>query len=264
LPLREHIWGPSARRSAGRIIALCAAITSALWWGARSDPRTPIAPPDVAVRSVRDRLVPRAVAGVSRARIAALSARRDTVAGSESVLASYLAVGDDGDVVLVDEAGHTVAREPFVRRGTTRLNVPAGFAAKRLDLLLRVRSGASSAMASVSLPVAGLAVAAPPPLRPRAAVERITAGDDPFAVVGRPVSGRPFVIAVKRLGRAMHLQLEDGAGLAIDEATVGTHTYRVTLRTPRSDSARTFYLTASYDVGGQSELVLRPVNVAAR
>lgn len=224
--------------------------------------------------------------GAAGARIASFSAQRDPAFGGESVLASYLAVADGGELTVSDSRGRIVARGPFQRHGTTRMKVPREFLGQVLNLQLHVRRGTSLATASVAMPPMSPAVEMPvstqaaaprpapkptpdegnaPPESVAMAQDSWTrSGDDPFAVIGSPVGGAPVQVRIKRFEASMRLRLEDEEGLAIDEVAVPPRAMQVALRTPSSGIARTYYLTCSYDSGSGVEVLVRSVRVAPR
>jgi hypothetical protein len=204
------------------------------------------------------------VAGL--ARIASFAVRRDKTSGADSVMASYLAVGDGGELTLFDESGRALAHGNFLRRGNTRIAVPARASGDRLEVQLRVRRSASLAVASVTLAASSLQVNERD-LRAVHAMPATTAHEsglpgDPFEVIGTPVSGRSFDVRIRRFGASMHLRLEDAAGLIIDETGMAPLPDRVALRTPPSAVARVYYLSVTYDTAADSEVLLRRVDVA--
>lgn len=235
------------------------------------------------------------------ARVAALSVHRDATGGSDSILASYLAVADEGELIVSDHENNVVGRAPFQRRGTERIAIPGQFHDKPLDVRLNVRRGQTRATAMVEVqpvvdpaavaaaaaanavpadasgagaaPNAAAANAGAPAISPDEIPEAVvpaddktttTTGDEPFAIAGTPVAGEPLRILVKRYVSGMHLRLQDDAGLAIDEADVPSTARTISLRTPAMRAARTYYLTCSYGSGSGEEVLVRSVRVAAR
>lgn len=230
----------------------------------------------------------------SIARIGALTARRERFGDVETVLASYLAVGNSGQLLLLDQSGKVVARAPFTHAGTQRLTVPASAASSALTARLDVRLGSSLARAAVGLPaafvpavpsgplVAGSSIVAPSgALAPGAAGDgsptnaeapeavtpagdSSTSADDPFVVVGIPLAGQPIRLAIRHNFPGMQLRLEDDAGTVIDQITVGSGASAVSLRAPGASVARTYYITGTYGSENGQEVVVRSVRVSAR
>ncbi|BDE07022.1 hypothetical protein WPS_22980 [Vulcanimicrobium alpinum] len=235
------------------------------------------------------------------ARVAALTVHRDATGGGDSILASYLAVADEGELLVTDHENNVVGRAPFQHRGTERIAIPGQFHDKPLDVRLNVRRGQTRATAMVEVqpvvdPAAVAAAAAanavpadasradaqntaaantdaPPTISPDEIPEAVvpaddktttTTGDEPFAIAGTPVAGEPLRILIKRYVSGMHLRLQDDAGLAIDEADVPSTSRTISLRTPAISAARTYYLTCSYGSGSGEEVLVRSVRVAAR
>ncbi|HTJ26148.1 MAG TPA: hypothetical protein VMA36_08285 [Candidatus Limnocylindria bacterium] len=214
------------------------------------------------------------------ARVGALSARRERIGDAETVLASYLAVADDGHLSVLDQHGKVVAQAPFSRGGTQRIALPAKVAALPLELRLDVRRGASSASAAVSLPAQG-ARALPPAVAPVVstvarppsvddAPEAVTSADDvtvsaddPFVVVGAPVGGRTMTLSIRRNLPAMQLRLEDETGTVLDQVNVGATDRTAALHAPAATTTRTYYVTCTYGADGGQEVVVRSVRVAA-
>jgi hypothetical protein len=251
-------------------------LTTAGWYG----PLTHAASFSVAARAAMP----------SIARVGALSARRERIGGTETILASYLAVADDGHVSVLDRHGKLVARAPFTRTGTQRITLPPHAAAAALDVRLNVRRGASSASASVSLPAAAVAtvprrvataqvaaaavapavstVAAAPsnddvPEAVTPANDGSVAADDPFVIVGQPAAGQRMTVSIRRNLPAMQLRLEDETGTVLDQVNVGAADRTVMLRVPGATMTRTYYVTCMYGAEGGQEVVVRSVRVPA-
>jgi hypothetical protein len=218
----------------------------------------------------------------SVARVAAFSARREMYGNGESILASYLAVADDGELTVRDRAGHVVARAPFARRGTDRIAIPDAVQSQPLSVRLDVRYGASRAMAMVDTQpisdpqsIIDSAVPAAPVTQPAPAADEVpeavvpvddqssASGDEPFSIAGTPTAGHPLKISIRRFVSGMRFRLADDAGLVIDEVAVTDSSRIVSLRTPPSLDARTYYLTCSYGSGAGEETLVRSVRVAA-
>src|SRR6202011_1238921 len=76
------------------------------------------------------------------ARVQSFSARRDAMPGGrETVLASYLAVGERGTIALLDGEGTVVATAAFTRVGTVRLPVPRAYRTLPLTAQITVHRG---------------------------------------------------------------------------------------------------------------------------
>jgi hypothetical protein len=258
----ERRYGTRAIQAVGLITALSASAAAGAFVARESSVPMRMTEPATPVRAVALPFAP--VLGL--ARIASFAVRRDTTSGADSVLASYLAVGDGGELTLFDESGRALAHGNFLRRGNTRITIPARASGGRLDVQLRVRRGASLAVASVTLPALSPQVNERdlPAVHAMPAMPERESGfpGDPFAVIGTPVSGRTFDVRIRRFGASMRLRLEDGAGLIIDETGVAPRADRVVLRTPPSAVARVYFLSATYDTEADSEVLLRRVDVA--
>lgn len=221
--------------------------------------------------------LPRAASAT--ARVVVFSARRERGSGGESVLASYLAVGDGGTLSVSNARGHVVASAPFSHRGTQRLALPGAVASEPVLVRLAVGQGNRRATAGVDLPPA-LPLAAAPAGLPKTDVvgdnelpESVSPADDraaaagtpaneAIAVLGRPVAGKPFVVQIRVRATAMRLRLEDDAGGAIEDVAVPDGAQRVSLLAP-AGGARTYYLTCTYGRGHSQEVVVRSVRVQA-
>jgi hypothetical protein len=219
------------------------------------------------------------------ARIGAFTARRERLGDVETILASYLAVGNGGQLSIVDPNGKLVARAAFTHTGTQRVTLPASVARAALSVRLDVRRGASLASAAVGLPAAlpGLVAPRVPQIAdaggplvatPRAADalpeavtpadDRSTAAGDPFIVVGTPRAGEALRLAIHRNFPGMQIRLEDDAGTVLDQITVGAGTSAVALRLPGALVARTYYVNCTYGSENGEEVVVRSIRVAAR
>lgn len=219
------------------------------------------------------------------AHIGSFAVRREETEGVSSVLASYLAVADAGTLEVFDATNHTVARAAFSRGGTSRIALPAGLEHRTLTVRLDVRRGVSHARTAVTLPPsasvipsAAVVADAPPPsdAAPASADDTpetdgtangaISGGspDDPFAIAGTAVAGRPMTIAIRRLLPGMRLRLTDDVGNAVAETVVPADATQVSLTPPSATGARIYYLTCSYGSGHTEEVVVRSVRVLPR
>ena len=86
------------------------------------------------------------------ARVMSFSARRDPGAAGDTILASYLAIGERGTIALLDAAGKVVASAPFAHVGTNRLAVPPAYATQPMTARITVHRGTTVADASVAVP----------------------------------------------------------------------------------------------------------------
>jgi hypothetical protein len=198
------------------------------------------------------------------ARIQSFSARRDAVAGGrESVLASYLAVGERGTVALLDSDGIVVATAPFSRVGTVRLPVPRAYGMLPLTAQLTVHGGGAKAVSSVviaSTVLATTAPATPVPTASPAAADAAQGGNSGLlTVVGPALAGRPLNLRLAAQRTPVRIELEDEAGATITETQVpagGTH---AVLTLPPSSERTTYLVAMHYQRGGGEELLIRTV-----
>jgi hypothetical protein len=219
----------------------------------------------------------------SAARVVVFSARRERGSAGESVLASYLAVGDGGTLAVTNAHGRIVASAPFSHRGTQRLTLPGTVALEPVLVRLTVGLGSQHATAAVDLPPA-LPMAAVPVAPPKTDAagadqlptdqlpESVAAADDQaatapggsetVAVIGQPIAGRPFIVQIRAPASAMRLRLEDDAGSVIEDVAVPDGARRVTLTAP-AGGGRTYYLTCTYGRGNAQEVVVRSIRVRA-
>jgi len=213
------------------------------------------------------------------ARVIVFSARRERGSAGESVLASYLAVGEGGTLAVSNAQGQIVVSAPFSHRGTQRLTLPDTVTLEPVLVRLSVRLGSQRATAAVDLPPA-LPLASAPIAPPKTNAvgaddlpESVDPANDPaaaatsaasemIAVVGRPVAGRSFTVEIRAPAAAMRLRLEDDAGSAIEDVAVPDGARRVTLLAP-AGGAHTYYLTCTYGRGKAQEVVVRSVRVRA-
>jgi hypothetical protein len=225
----------------------------------RPIPAAAVSPIPVAVK------VPPAAA----ARVQSFSARRDQMPGGrETVLASYLAVGERGSVALLDGDGSVVATAPFAHAGTIRLPVPSAYRALPLTAQLTVRGGGAKAVSSVLVGPNAIATAAPVTPAPSASPSTASApaGDSAqtantglLTVVGRAVAGTPLNLRLAAQRTRVRIELEDEAGTTIAETDVpagGTH---ATLPIPPSSERATYLVALHYTRGGGEELLIRTV-----
>jgi hypothetical protein len=249
---------PNPLKTGGACVALGGAVTigAALLSNGLSHARPVVTAAQTHATRVAAPAAPRPL---SPARVVSFAARRDGGAGGETVLASYLAIGDVGSVVLLDHAGKVVASAPFTRRGTTRVPVPASAHAGTLVAQLTVRRAGTDAVASVALPPN----AVPQPV----AAERVAAAAASFdegtiVVRGRPLAGRPLELRVAPSTTAMQVELQDDVGAAVAESTIAPGATVATLQLPDVDVATSYFLVLRYARDGGEETVVRSVAVA--
>jgi len=214
-------------------------------------------------------------AAATPARVISFSARRDATLGAETVLASYLAVGERGTIELLDPAGTVIAAGPFTRVGTIRLPVPLRYRALPLTAQLTVHRGETKAVSGVW--VAPNAVAAPSPLpnatpstAPDAPAEGITPIDSAssatatgiVAVEGHAVAGQPLRLRVAPQTSAMHLELQDESGTTLAETEIATGARRALLPLPATTGRATYLLALHYTHNGGEETLIRTVIAA--
>ena len=220
------------------------------------------------------------------ARIVSLSAHRGLdVFGRDSVVISYLAVGDRGVVNLSDPGGHVVASAPFAHIGTNRLIVADGLAAQPLVARVAVRRDLTHASASVDVPPSTVVDSQPDAAAQAAAAVQAaegaspadaptdaqapesvtpleTAGDGLVAIEGTAVAGRNLSLRILAKLRSMHVELQDEQGQALAESNVASGSSRVTLPLPLAAVRKTYYLVLRYvSADNGEETVVRSVVV---
>jgi hypothetical protein len=222
----------------------------------------PVPAPAMSPLAARVKTVPAAAA-----RVQSFSARRDqTPGGRESVLASYLAVGETGSVALLDGDGTVVTTKPFAHVGTIRLPVPSAYRTLPLTAQLTVHGGGAKAVSSVV--VGPNAVAATPGPAPSASPSAVSAAPgDPaqtaniglLTVVGPAIAGTPLHLLLAAQRTPVRIELEDEAGTTITETEVlagGTH---AALLLPPSTERATYLVALHSTRGGGEELLIRTV-----
>jgi hypothetical protein len=233
----------------------------------------------VAATAVAPKIALAAPVSAAPARVLSFSARRDDAPGGESVLASYLAVGDHGSIALLDSAGTVVSTGPFTRVGTIRLNVPKAYRLLPMIARITVHRGETKAVSSVSVPAN---VAATPRPSPSPTAQPVTAADQPgegvtpldstasgdaaglVAVEGRAIAGRPLHLRVTPQPNAVHLELQDESGATLSETDVPAGAKHAALPLPPSDSRATYLLALHYTRDGGEETVIRTIVAAPR
>lgn len=217
------------------------------------------------------------VATIAPARIAALTAHRETYDGTTAVLASYLAVADSGTIRISDANDRTVASADFTRRGTNRIALPADVNAESLQVLLTVARGNSRATASVELPPeassATAVIAAPTPLptaRAAAPIAAIGFGDtlpqssDPVKAIGRVVSGIPFDVSIVQWFPNMRVTLQDQSGTELDARDIPAGTETISFTVPEVTTDVTYFLSCTFTRNASEETIVRALPVYSR
>jgi hypothetical protein len=236
-------------------------------------------------------VLPKAIAPSAPARVLSFSARRDDApGGGESVLASYLALGDRGTIALLDPAGTIVASAAFTRVGTVRLPVPRRFRLLPMTAQITVHRGATKAVSGIALlpnavkPPAAPSPAAMPADAAGASGELFAQGDTPasaaaprsaetlssapasgiVSIDGRAVAGHPLKLRVQPQTSAMHVELQDSTGVTLAESEIAPGTRHAVLQLPFAAVRTSYLLALHYTRNGGEETDIRTVVAAPR
>lgn len=217
---------------------------------------------------------PKLLAYAAPAGIQSFSATRDAAPGGrESVLASYLAIGERGTISLLDAEGTIVSSAPFARVGTVRLPVPRAYHALPMTAQIVVRRGETKAVSRVDVPpLAAPAAASPAPspsASPRdgdtpAATAALPASGDILSIVGAARAGTSLVLRLAPQTTPMRVELEDQSGATIAETQVAAGTARASLPLPAAAKPVTYLIALHYERNGGEETVIRTVVAAPR
>ncbi|HEY0394563.1 MAG TPA: hypothetical protein VGD01_08695 [Candidatus Elarobacter sp.] len=218
-----------------------------------------------------------ATAAVAPASVQSFSARRDLLPGGrETVLASYLAVGERGTLALLDDAGTVITSAPFTRVGTVRLAVPKAYRALPMIAQITVHRGVTKAVSSVAVAPNAAPTAAPSPQPSPAAdpaesqsaalaASHQAAGEAGVVTVERPaVAGRPLALRIVPQPSPMRIELEDAAGAVIAQRDVPAGAALASLTLPASPQRATYLLAIHYTRNGGEETVIRTIVTAPR
>jgi hypothetical protein len=217
------------------------------------------------------------IAAVPPARVQSFSARRDAMPGGrETVLASYLAVGERGTIALLDGEGTIVATAAFTRVGTVRLPVPSAYRTLPLTAQITVHRGATKAVSSIAVLPTAVAPAAAPSAAPSATLDLPGEGVTPIdsasmgaaagimAVEGHAVAGHPLKLRLMAQGSPVRIELEDEAGAAITETEVAAGATHASLPLPVATERATYLIALHYTRNGGEETVIRTIVAAPR
>jgi hypothetical protein len=212
------------------------------------------------------------------ASVQSFAARRDATPGDrETVLASYLAVGERGTIALLDDEGTVIASAPFTRVGTVRLPVPPAYRALPMTAQITVHRGATKAVSSVAVPPNALATPSPSPSPspspwPSAepAAEAVTPIDSAssgvtggiMAIEGHAVAGRPLHLRLAAQTSPVRIELQDETGAAITETQLAPGATRASLPLPAAPERATYLIALHYTRDGGEETVIRTVVTA--
>jgi hypothetical protein len=214
------------------------------------------------------------------ARVMSFSARRDPGAAGDTILASYLAVGERGTIALLDAAGHVVASAPFAHVGTNRLSVPPAFATQPMTARITVHRGATVADASVAVPpnvqpqpstTPGAQASPGPDASAADAAEAVTPIDamsprtsgGTLAIVGRAIAGHALRLHVAASSSPMQVELQDDSGGTLAETSVAPGATSAVLPLPAAAATTTYFVALHYARNGGEETVVRTVVAAA-
>jgi hypothetical protein len=215
------------------------------------------------------------------ARVQSFSARRDAMPGGrETVLASYLAVGERGTIALLDGEGTVVATAAFTRVGTVRLPVPRAYRTLPLTAQITVHRGATKAVSSIAVLPNAVAPAVAPVAAPSAApsamldlpAEGVTPIDSAsmgaaagiMAIEGHAVAGRLLNLRLMAQGSPVRIELEDEAGAAITQTEVAAGATHAALPLPVAAERTTYLIALHYTRNGGEETVIRTIVAAPR
>jgi hypothetical protein len=222
---------------------------------------------------------PAAAPTTAVARVMSFSARRDTGAAGDTILASYLAIGERGTVALLDAAGKIVASAPFAHVGTNRLAVPSAYQTQPMTARITVHRGMTVADASVAIPPSTLAqpsaspgaqasaapdaasADAPEAVTPLDAMSSRTSGGT-IAIVGRAVAGHALALHVAASSSPMQVELQDETGGTLAETTIAPRVTSAALPLPAATATTTYFVALHYARNGGEETVVRTVIAA--
>ena len=212
------------------------------------------------------------------ARVTSFSARRDPGAAGDTILASYLAIGERGTIALLDAAGKVVASAPFAHVGTNRLAVPPAYQTQPMTARITVHRGATVADASVAIAASVLpqpsaspdpqaspgtsAADAPEAVTPIDAMSPRTSGGT-IAIVGRAIAGRSLRLHLAASSNPMQVELQDDSGGTLAETTVAPGATSAALPLPAATATTTYFVALHYARNGGEETVVRTVVAAA-
>jgi len=215
---------------------------------------------------------PKSFMPVAPASVQSFAARRDAILGGrETVLASYLAVGERGTIALLDGEGTVIVSAPFTRVGTVRLPVPPAYRALPMTAQITVHRGATKAVSSVAVPPNALATPSPSPSpSPEPAAEAVTPIDSAssgvtggiMAIEGHAVAGRPLHLRLAAQASPVRIELEDESGAAITETQLAPGAAHASLPLPASPERATYLIALHYTRDGGEETVIRTVVTA--
>jgi hypothetical protein len=217
---------------------------------------------------------PKSFIAVAPASVQSFAARRDaTPGGRETVLASYLAVGERGTIALLDGEGTVIASAPFTRVGTVRLPVPPAYRMLPMTAQITVHRGATKAVSSVAVPPNALATPSPSPSpSPEPAAEAVTPIDSAssgvsggiMAIEGHAVAGRPLHLRLAAQTSPVRIELEDETGAAITETQLPPGATHASLPLPASPDRATYLIALHYTRDGGEETVIRTIAASPR
>jgi hypothetical protein len=208
--------------------------------------------------------------------VTSFSARRDSGPAGDTILASYLAIGERGTIALLDAAGKIVASAPFAHVGTNRLAVPHAYQTQAMTARITVHRGTTVADASVAIPASVLpqpsaspsaqpdaAADAPEAVTPLDAMSSRTSGGT-IAIVGRAVAGRALKLHVAASSSPMQVELQDETGGTLAEAAIAPRATSAVLPLPAATATTTYFVALHYSRNGGEETVVRTVVAATR
>jgi hypothetical protein len=204
------------------------------------------------------------------ARVLSFSARRDFGAGGETMLASYLAVGERGTVALVAPSGKVVSSAPFVHVGTSRLAIADAYRTTPLLAKLTIHRGTTEAVASVVVPPGILPAFAriPGVTTPEEAAQDRSGqpmSSGIIGVQGRAIAGREMTVRLEAQSTPVHVELQDASGGMIAQRDVAAGTTLFTMALPSAPTVQTYYLVVRYArSSGGEETVVQPITAARR
>ncbi|MGH7661572.1 MAG: hypothetical protein ACRENA_11740 [Vulcanimicrobiaceae bacterium] len=192
--------------------------------------------------------------------IISLSVRRDRGSDGDSVLGSYLAVGDGGSFALVGPGGKIVARAPFTRIGTSRLAVPKPYRDTPLFARLTVTRDGKAAFTSVAL------VSSPRALPARAASKTVPAVSvrDLVAIEGPAFAGGLLNLRIDADLASPHIELQDVSGNTVASRDLAAGTARASIPLPAAAAPQTYYVVLRYVRNGAEETVVRSIVASSR
>ena len=176
---------------------------------------------------------------------------------------TYSTNAQDGEIWLIDESGRLWAKSPIAPGGTTEIDVPQGAAGRQVRAVLRARSGAQDAVASVAFTVLPGAVVTEDQTAAQAPAKTAPAPAAPATLAlsqSTAAPGEEITVTIGGGHGDSTVVLSDKGGNSVETGDIAGGQDSLALTAPSEPG--TYYVVATVTQGVASQTLVRKLTVS--